>query len=85
MLHRRVFSVFVESEVTLLSQTRPSSATSPSWPTSSVSRDVSVEGLDAHLRDFTGDRLDGVDRSRLLALGASREAELRRLDAADAA
>ena len=48
-----------------------------------VSRDVSVEGIDAHLRDLTGDGLRGVDRSRLLALGASREAELRRQDAAD--
>lgn len=50
-----------------------------------VSRDVSVEGLDAYLRDLTGDRLRGVDRSRLLTLGASREADLQRADAADSA
>ena len=50
-----------------------------------VSRDVSVEGLDAYLRDLTGDRLRGVDRSRLLTLGAAREADLRKADAAELA
>ena len=50
-----------------------------------VSRDVSVEGLDAHLHVLTGDRLRGVDRSRLLTLGTAREADLRRADAAELA
>ena len=50
-----------------------------------VSRDVSVEGLDAYLRDLTGDSLRGVDRSRLLTLGAAREADLRKADAAELA
>ena len=50
-----------------------------------VSRDVSVEGLDAHLHALTGDTLRGVDRSRLLTLGAAREADLRKADAAELA